>query len=144
MSIKKGKIGYTTGVFDMFHVGHLNILRQAKENCDYLIVGVSSDELAESYKNKTPIIPFEHRKEIVESIKYVDEVVLQSHRDKMKSFHEISFDVMFVGSDWRGTELFNVLEKELKEYNAKIHFFAYTDGISSTRLKKILAAESKK
>ena len=144
MSIKKGKIGYTTGVFDMFHVGHLNILRQAKENCDYLIVGVSSDELAESYKNKTPIIPFEHRKEIVESIKYVDEVVLQSHRDKMKSFHEIGFDIMFVGSDWKGTELFNVLEKELKKYNAIIHFFQYTEGISSTRLKKILTADSKK
>jgi len=144
MSIKKGKIGYTTGVFDMFHVGHLNILRQAKENCDYLIVGVSSDELAESYKNKTPIIPFEHRKEIVESIKYVDEVVIQSHRDKMKSFHEIGFDIMFVGSDWKGTELFNVLEKELKKYNAIIHFFQYTEGISSTRLKKILAADSKK
>ena len=144
MSIKKGKIGYTTGVFDMFHVGHLNILRQAKENCDYLIVGVSSDELAESYKNKTPIIPFEHRKEIVESIKYVDEVVIQSHRDKMKSFHEVGFDIMFVGSDWKGTELFNFLEKELKKYNAIIHFFKYTDGISSTRLKKILAAEQKK
>ena len=144
MSIKKGKIGYTTGVFDMFHVGHLNILRQAKANCDYLIVGVSSDELAESYKNKTPIIPFEHRKEIVESIKYVDEVVIQSHRDKIKSFHEIGFDIMFVGSDWKGTELFNFLEKELKKYNAKIHFFQYTEGISSTRLKKILAADSKK
>ena len=144
MSIKKGKIGYTTGVFDMFHVGHLNILRQAKENCDYLIVGVSSDELVESYKNKTPIIPFEHRKEIVESIKYVDEVVIQSHRDKIKSFHEIGFDIMFVGSDWKGTELFNVLEKELKKYNAIIHFFQYTEGISSTRLKKILAADSKK
>jgi len=144
MSIKKGKIGYTTGVFDMFHVGHLNILRQAKENCDYLIVGVSSDELVESYKNKTPIIPFEHRKEIVESIKYVDEVVIQSHRDKMKSFHEIGFDIMFVGSDWKGSELFNVLEKELKKYNATIYFFQYTDGISSTRLKKILAADSKK
>jgi len=143
MSIKKGKIGYTTGVFDMFHVGHLNILRQAKANCDYLIVGVSSDELAESYKNKTPIIPFEHRKEIVESIKYVDEVVIQSHRDKMKSFHEIGFDIMFVGSDWKGTELFNVLEKELKKYNVIIHFFQYTEGISSTRLKKILAADSK-
>ena len=144
MSIKKGKIGYTTGVFDMFHVGHLNILRQAKENCDYLIVGVSGDELVESYKNKTPIIPFEHRKEIVESIKYVDEVVVQSHRDKMKSFHEIGFDIMFVGSDWKGSELFNVLEKEFKKYNAIIHFFQYTDGISSTRLRKILASDSKK
>jgi len=144
MTIKKGRIGYTTGVFDMFHVGHLNILRQAKENCDYLIVGVSSDELVENYKNKSPIIPFEHRKEIIESIKYVDEVVIQSHRDKMKSFHEIGFDIMFVGSDWKDTELFNALEKELKKYNAIIHFFEYTAGISSTRLKKILTIEQKK
>lgn len=137
-------IGYTTGVFDMFHVGHLNILRQSKENCDYLIVGVSSDELVESYKSKKPVIPFDHRKEIIESIKFVDKVIVQSHRDKMKSFHEIGFDVMFVGSDWKGTELFNVLEKDLKEYNAKIHFFPYTDGISSTILRKIVASESKK
>ena len=144
MSIKKGKIGYTTGVFDMFHVGHLNILRQAKENCDYLIVGVSSDELVESYKNKTPIIPFEHRKEIVESIKYVDEVVVQSHRDKMKSFYEIGFDIMFVGSDWKNTVLFNALEKELRISNVRIHYFEYTEGISSSRLKKILEADSKK
>ena len=116
MSIKKGKIGYTTGVFDMFHVGHLNILRQAKENCDYLIVGVSSDALVESYKSKKPVIPFNHRKEIIESIKFVDKVIVQSHRDKMKSFHEIGFDIMFVGSDWKGSELFNVLEKEFKKY----------------------------
>ena len=130
-SAMKKIIGYTTGVFDMFHIGHLNILKQAKENCDYLIVGVSSDELVERYKDKTPIIPFEHRKKIVESIIYVDEVVVQSHRDKMKSFHEIDFDIMFVGSDWKDTELFNFLEKELKRYNAIIQFFEYTEGISS-------------
>ena len=140
----KGIIGYTTGVFDMFHIGHLNILRQAKENCDYLIVGVNSDELVESYKDKKPVISFEHRKKIIESIKFVDEVIIQSHRDKMKSFHEIGFDVMFVGSDWKGTELFNVLEKDLKEYNVKIHFFQYTDGISSTILRSILTSESEK
>ena len=144
MSIKKGKIGYTTGVFDMFHVGHLNILRQAKEDCDYLIVGVSSDELVESYKNKTPIIPFEHRKKIVESIRYVDEVVVQSHRDKMQSFHEIGFNIMFVGSDWKDNELFNNLEEELRKYNVAIHFFPYTEGISSSRLKQILSTDSKK
>ena len=137
-------IGYTTGVFDMFHIGHLNILKHAKEKCDYLIVGVSSDEVVESYKNKTPIIPFEHRKKIVESIKCVDEVVVQSHRDKMKSFYEIGFDIMFVGSDWKNTVLFNALEKELKTSNVRIHYFEYTEGISSSRLKKILEADSKK
>tara|TARA_B110000908_G_C10263653_1_gene461464 strand:+ start:2325 stop:2750 length:426 start_codon:yes stop_codon:yes gene_type:complete len=140
----KKKIGYTTGVFDMFHIGHLNILRQAKENCDYLIVGVSSDELVESYKNKMPVIPFDDRKEIVESIKYVDRVVVQSHRDKMKSFHEIGFDIMFVGSDWKGSDLFNYIEKELSKHNAEVHFFKYTEGISSTRLRGILKAEQKK
>ena len=138
------KIGYTTGVFDMFHVGHLNILRKAKENCDYLIVGVSSDELVESYKDKTPIIPFDHRKEIIESIKFVDKVVVQSHRDKIKSFHEIGFDIMFVGSDWKGSELFNTVEKELESYGAEIHYFNYTEGISSTRLRRILHKEKNK
>ena len=123
----KGKIGYTTGVFDMFHVGHLNILRQAKEQCDYLIVGVSSDELVSSYKNKIPIIPFENRKEIVSSIKYVDEVVVQSHRDKMKSFKEIGFDVMFVGDDWKG---------RFPEVTCEIIFFPYTSGVSSKLIKK--------
>ena len=138
------KIGYTTGVFDMFHVGHLNILRKAKENCDYLIVGVSSDELVESYKDKTPIIPFDHRKEIIESIKFVDKVVVQSHRDKIKSFHEIGFDIMFVGSDWKGSELFNTVEKELESHGAEIHYFNYTEGISSTRLRRILSKEKNK
>ena len=131
----KGKIGYTTGVFDMFHVGHLNILRQAKEQCDYLIVGVSSDELVSSYKNKIPIISFENRKEIVSSIKYVDEVVVQSHRDKMKSFKEIGFDVMFVGDDWKGSELFISLEEELLKNGASIFYFPYTKNISSTSLR---------
>ena len=138
------KIGYTTGVFDMFHVGHLNILRKAKENCDYLIVGVSSDELVESYKDKTPIIPFDHRKEFIESLKFVDKVVVQSHRDKIKSFHEIGFDIMFVGSDWKGSELFNTVEKELESHGAEIHYFNYTEGISSTRLRKILSKEKNK
>jgi len=138
------KIGYTTGVFDMFHVGHLNILRQAKQYCDYLIVGVSTDELVENYKNKTPIIPFEDRKRILQSIRYIDEVVVQSHRDKIRSFHEIGFDVMFVGSDWKNSDLFISVEKELEKHNAKVHYFNYSEGVSSTRLRRILAEDNKK
>ena len=140
----KKKIGYTTGVFDMFHIGHLNILQQAKQHCDYLIVGVSTDELVKNYKNKKPIIPFEDRKKILESIKYVDEVIVQSHRDKMKSFSEIGFDIMFVGSDWKGSNLFTSIEKELEKHNAKVHYFNYSEGISSSRLRRILASENKK
>src|SRR5690606_25937939 len=105
--MKKYKVGYTTGVFDMFHIGHLNILRRAKEQCDYLIVGVSTDELVVSYKHKKPIIPYNERKAIVESIKYVDKVVPQINMNKMGAWEEYKFDVMFVGSDWKGTDKWN-------------------------------------
>ena len=90
-------IGYTTGVFDLFHIGHLNILKRAKEQCDYLIVGVSTDELVEQYKHKTPVIPYEERVEIIKSIRYVDEVVPQLNRDKYEAWEKYHFDRMFVG-----------------------------------------------
>ena len=104
-------IGYTTGVFDMFHIGHLNILRRAKEKCDYLIVGVSTDELVQSYKHKVPIIPFEQRCAIVKAIRYVDEVVPQMSMDKLAFLKERHFDVMFHGDEWKGTELYNRYEE---------------------------------
>lgn len=107
---KKYKVGYTTGVYDMFHIGHLNILRRAKEMCEYLIVGVSTDECVKSYKNKTPIIPFEQRAAIVEAIKYVDEVVPQTSMDKLTFLKERHFDVMFHGDEWKGTELYDRYE----------------------------------
>ena len=100
---KKYKIGYTTGVFDMFHIGHLNILRRAKEQCDYLIVGVSTDELVRDYKNKTPIVPFEERKAIVDAIKYVDEVVPQTSMDKFEAWKKLHFNAIFHGDDWKGS-----------------------------------------
>lgn len=130
--------GYTSGVFDMFHVGHLNILKKAKENCDYLMVAVSPDELVESYKGKTPIIPLEDRMEIIRAIKYVDEVVVQHNRDKIEAYNKHKFDVMFVGDDWKGNPLFDEVEKALNKHGSKIQFFSYTKKVSSTKLRTIL------
>ena len=130
------KIGYTTGVFDMFHIGHLNILRRAKEKCDYLIVGVSTDEVVQSYKNKTPIIPYEQRAAIVAAIKYVDEVVPQTSMDKLEFLKCRHFDVMFHGDEWKGTELYNKYEVEFSKYGASIEYLQHTDGISSSILRE--------
>lgn len=136
--MKKYKIGYTTGVFDMFHIGHLNLLRRAKEQCEHLIVGVSTDELVRSYKNKSPIIPFNERKEIIEAVKYVDEVIPQENRDKISAFQKIGFDAMFVGDDWKGNSLFVEVEKYLKGKGVDVVYFKYTDGTSSTILREKL------
>ncbi len=136
-------IGYTTGVFDLFHIGHLNILKRAKEMCDYLIVGVSTDELVKQYKNKTPVICYEERVQIVEAIKYVDRVVPQTHRDKFAAWQEHKFDRMFVGDDWKGSPLFNELEEKFKPFGVEIVYFPYTTGTSSTLLKKTLAELTK-
>lgn len=129
-------IGYTTGVFDMFHIGHLNILKRARENCDYLIVGVSTDELVQKSKNKTPIIPYEERAEIIASIKYVDQVVPQMNKDKLAAYDKYKFDVMFVGDDWKGSELFSKCEEELNKRGSKVIYFPYTKGTSSTILRE--------
>lgn len=132
------KIGYTTGVYDMFHIGHLNVLRNAKEQCEYLIVGVSTDELVKSYKNKTPIIPFEERKAIVESIKYVDKVVPQNSMDKYKAWEKLHFDAIFHGDDWRGSEMYNEIERKLNAVGVDMVFLPHTQGTSSTMLKDVL------
>lgn len=136
--MKKYKIGYTTGVYDMFHVGHLNIIRHAKEQCDFLIVGVSTDELVQKTKNKTPVIPFEDRCEIIAALKYVDKVVPQENKDKIAAFHKYKFDAMFVGDDWKGSELFSKCEAELKKYGADVVYFPYTKKVSSTKLRQDL------
>jgi glycerol-3-phosphate cytidylyltransferase len=133
----KYKIGYTTGVFDMFHIGHLNILKKAKEQCEFLIVGVTSDELV-SYKNTKAIIPHIERMQIVESIKYVDKVVSQDDMDKMAAWENYKFDVMFVGSDWKGSEKWNAYEEEFGEVGVDIVYFPYTSGTSSTKLREAL------
>lgn len=131
-------IGYTTGVFDMFHIGHLNILRRAKEQCDYLIVGVSTDELVEHDKNKTPIIPFRERCAIVEAIKYVDKVVPQPDKNKFAAWERYHFNKMFVGSDWKGTDAWNGFEKQFAPLGVEIVYLDHTDGISSTMLREKL------
>ena len=131
-------IGYTTGVFDMFHIGHLNILRRAKEQCDYLIVGVSTDELVLHDKNKRPVIPFEDRCEIVKAIRYVDEVVPQIDKNKFAAWEKFHFDKMFVGSDWKGTPQWNGFEKQFASVDVEIVYLSHTDGISSTILREKL------
>lgn len=132
-------IGYTTGVFDMFHIGHLNILRRAKEQCDYLIVGVSTDELVKHDKNKTPIISFENRSKIVEAIKYVDKVVPQCDKNKLGAWEKYKFHKMFVGSDWQGTDAWNRFEEQFKPFGVEIVYLSHTDGISSTLLRNLIS-----
>lgn len=134
----KKVIGYTTGVFDLFHIGHLNILKKAKQNCDKLIVGVTTDELCEEIKGRKPIIPFIERMEIVRSIKYVDEVTPEMNRDKVKALDSIVFNRIFKGSDWRGTPIWNDLEKEFKKVNVEVMYFDYTDNTSSTLIRNVL------
>lgn len=129
-------VGYTTGVFDMFHIGHLNILKRAKQHCDILIVGVTTDELCQSYKNKLPIIPYEERKAIIEAIKYVDKVVPQLNRDKFSAWEEYKFDVMFVGDDWKGSDLFEIVEKKLNAVGCRVEYLPYTQGTNSTILRE--------
>lgn len=128
-------IGYTTGVYDMFHIGHLNILRRAKEQCDYLIVGVSTDELVEHDKHKVPVIPFEDRCAIVEAIKYVDKVVPQINKNKFEAWRQFHFNKMFVGSDWQGTPQWKEFEKQFAPVNVEIVYLPHTDGISSSILR---------
>lgn len=132
---KQFKIGYTTGVFDMFHIGHLNILRRAKEQCELLIVGVTSDELCHLRKNKYPIINELDRMAIVEAIRYVDRVVPQSDMNKVRAVKELGADVVFVGSDWKGSEAWIQYEKDFASVGCTVVYLDHTDGISSTILR---------
>ena len=127
-------MGYTTGVFDMFHIGHLNILRQAKAQCDYLIVGVSTDELTMEYKFRRPIIGFDDRIAIVSAIRYVDLAVPQTSMDKYHAWEKLHFDVLFHGSDWQNTDMYEKAERDLSGVGVRIVYFPYTQGISSSML----------
>ena len=134
--MKKYKIGYTTGVFDMFHIGHLNILKRAKEQCEYLIVGVSTDEVVETYKNKRPVIPFEERIAIVEAIRYVDKAVPQISMDKMEAYNALKFDALFHGSDWKGSDMYEKIVADFEKVGVDVVFLPHTDGISSTIIRE--------
>lgn len=130
-------LGYTTGVFDLFHIGHLNLLRNAKAMCDKLVVGVTTDELV-SYKNKKSVIPFEERMEIVRCCRYVDAVVPQENMDKYETWQKLKFDVMFVGDDWYQSTKWEELDKKFNNVGVRIIYFPYTKGVSSTLLNEVL------
>ncbi|MBF0198404.1 MAG: adenylyltransferase/cytidyltransferase family protein [Planctomycetes bacterium] len=130
-------IGYTSGVFDLFHVGHLNILRNSKGMCDRLIVGVTTNELVQ-YKNKQAVIPFHERMEIVAANQYVDSVVPQENMDKFEMWEKIKFDVLFVGDDWFKTEKWQDIEEKFKEVGVRVVYFPYTKGVSSTLINETL------
>lgn len=131
-------IGYTTGVLDLFHIGHLNLLKNAKGMCDRLIVGVTVDELVQ-YKGKNAIIPFEDRIEIIRSIKYVDAAVPQYDMDKLKACKKLGASLLFVGDDWYGTEKWNQYQRDFEKEGIKIIYFPYTKGISSTKISEALS-----
>ena len=135
-------IGYTTGVYDLFHIGHLNLLKNAKGMCDKLIVGVTVDELV-AYKGKQSMIPFEDRIEIVRSCKYVDAAVPQYDMNKVEACKKLGASFLFVGDDWYGTEKWQNYEKEFEEAGIKIIYFPYTKGVSSTKINEALNAVRK-
>lgn len=132
-------IGYTTGVYDLFHIGHLNLLKNAKGMCDKLVVGVTVDELV-AYKGKKAMIPFEDRIEIVRSIKYVDAAVPQYDMDKLAACKKLKACILFVGDDWYATEKWQEYERQFKEAGIEIVYFPYTKGVSSTQITKALNA----
>ncbi len=136
--MKKYKIGYTQGTYDMFHIGHLNLINHAKEYCDYLIVGVNSDELVQQYKNKLPVIVQEERAEIVRNIKAVDQCVISTTLDKLDALRKYHFDVMFIGDDWKGNPRWEQTGKDLKEHGVDLIFLPHTDGVCSTALTELI------
>lgn len=130
-------LGYTSGVYDLFHIGHLNLLKNAKGLCDKLIVGVSTDEVV-LYKNKKPVIPFEERLEIIRCIKFVDVAIAQENLDKFQMWEKIKFDILFVGDDWYQTDSWQKYEKDFAKVGVKVIYFPYTKTTSSTLINKTL------
>lgn len=142
--MKKYKKGFTVGTFDMFHVGHLNLFRQAKEYCDYLIVGVHSDEWVLHCKNRPTVISYDDRAEIVSAIRYVDEVVKNETKSKLEAWKKYKFDVAFIGDDWKGTEVWNAIEAELKLVGCDTVYIPYTQRVSTTKIREQLGDSKNK
>lgn len=138
MSEKRYKRGYTTGVYDMFHIGHLNVLENAKKYCDELVVGVSTDELVREYKGHDTIIPFEERIRIIKALRCVDKVIPQINMNKLAAMLDEHCDAIFVGDDWKGTQKWLNYEKEFATYGIEVVYLPYTQGTSSTQLRERL------
>ena len=139
---EKYHIGYTDGVYDLFHVGHLNMIQYAKERCDYLIVGVHGDDVVEEYKHHKPIINENDRKRIIESVKGVDRAEINRFRDKLRLWELYQFDVVFIGDDWKGTERWNNFERILSEVGVDVVYVPYTRGISTTEIREWIMKEN--
>lgn len=132
-------IGYTQGTYDMFHVGHLNLLRNAKAQCDYLVVGVNSNELVEQYKHKRVIVPLEERMDIVGAIRYVDRVIRCDTLDKIVAYNEVHFNRLFIGDDWKGNARWEETGRIMDELGVQLIYLPHTQGISSTMLRDKIA-----
>ncbi|MEV7519853.1 adenylyltransferase/cytidyltransferase family protein [Streptomyces sp. NPDC091371] len=134
------RVGYAPGAYDLFHIGHLNILRHARSRCDYLVAGVVSDEMAELAKGRRPMIPLVERLEIVRSVKYVDAAFVETVPDKVETWKQVRFDVIFKGDDWRGTPKGDKLEQDFAVHGVDVVYFPYTVHTSSTQLRRALDA----
>lgn len=134
------KIGFTMGVFDLFHIGHVRLLKNASAMCDQLIVGVMTDEMVREYKSKSPVIPIDQRLEVVASCRYVDVAVAQATRDKIDAWHKYKFDVMFMADNWFRDEKFREAESALAKLGARVVYFPYTEDTSSTMINDTLEA----
>ena len=132
------RIGYASGVYDLFHIGHLNLLKHARSQCDYLIAGVASTDMTQRLKGTTPVVPLAERLEIVRSVRYVDGVVVDEHLNKADTWHEVGFNIFFKGDDWQGTEKGDRLERDMARIGVQVVYFPYTQTTSSTVLRRAL------
>ena len=135
--MKKYKVGYTQGVYDMFHIGHLNLLNNARDLCEHLIVGVNSDELVTQYKHKLPVIPEEERRLIVANIKAVDACEIVDTLDKVENYKRFHYDDVFIGDDWKGNARWTQTEKDLAPFGVDVVYLPHTKGVCSTDLRKV-------